>query len=262
MLDLGFFRWAGLWLLTTWLVFGSLPHLPASIEGSAPAFRAVGTGLERDTAPVVYLTFDDGPHPVYTPKVLDVLAQYDVRATFFVVGKMVSWFPEVTRRIVSEGHSIQLHSWNHDNLTRLSHEDFGKDSNRTQAVLGKTVGMRATCLRPPYGAINAQVREWASEINLEVSLWDVAGSDWTDISAEEIARSVMRGVRSGTVVLLHDGGGHRQRTVAALEMILPDLIGEGYRFELMCSSLYLPEPSPPCWVYHAWPKPGPCVVTS
>ena len=211
-----------------------------------------------DQGPVVYLTFDDGPHPVNTPKVLDLLAQYDVKATFFVVGWMVSRYPEITRRIASEGHSIQLHSWLHDDLTKFTRDEFMADTNKVQAILGKTAQVRGTCIRPPYGSIDARVRGWASELSLTVAMWDVSGQDWTDISAEGIARIVLRGTKPESVVLLHDGGGTRQRTISALGKILPQLTEEGYRFEPMCPSRRIPEPSPPCWVAYAWPVLRPC----
>lgn len=238
------------------------PGLQAPVDPNPKAPYA-GPALKQDQpqvdqSPVVYLTFDDGPHPVNTPKVLDLLARYNAKGTFFVVGSLVSLYPEITRRISSEGHSIQLHSWRHDDLTKFTRDEFIDDVNRVQAVLGRTVRARGTCMRPPYGAINARVRGWASELHLRVVMWDVSGQDWTDISADGIARTVLRGTRPESVVLLHDGGGPRSRTIAALEEILAQLTEEGYRFDRMCSSLYLPEPSPPCWLAYAWPVLRPC----
>ncbi len=247
-------------LLLAWLGLGmAWSSLLAPPDFKPPSLHMESlpapTGPTPDPDPVVYLTFDDGPHPVNTPQVLDLLAQYDVKATFFVVGRMVYNFPDLARRIAAEGHSVQLHSWRHDNLTKFSRPQFMADTAKTQAVLGETLHIRATCLRPPYGEVDSRVREWASDLNLDVSLWDVSGADWTEISAEGIARRVLTWVRPGSVVLLHDGGGPRHRTVSALEMILAELTEAGYRFETMCSTLYLPEPSPPCWEYYAWPVP-------
>lgn len=253
--------------LIAWLGLGmtwSFLHAPTGPEPH-PAHWGTPVGQAwsaADPAPVVYLTFDDGPHPVYTPQVLDLLTQYDAKATFYVVGRMVSNFPDVARRVAAEGHSIQLHTWHHDNLTKLSRQEFVADSNRVQALLAKTVGMRASCLRPPYGAINSRVRQWATELNLGVSMWDVSGADWTDISADTIARIVTARVTPGSVVLLHDGGGNRGRTVSALETILADLSEAGYQFGVLCPSLHLPEPSPPCWEFYAWPERRSCADTS
>lgn len=260
--ELGAVTAAGRILVAAWLSL--VIAWPGSQAPGGPDRKAPHAGHPLTQAqttadqPVVYLTFDDGPHPVYTPKVLDLLAEYNVKATFFVVGSMVERFPDVTRRIATEGHSIQLHTWRHDDLTKLTREEFMADNFRVQAILGKTVQRRGTCIRPPYGSINAEVRGWAEELYLTVAMWDVSGQDWTDISAARIARLVIGGTGPESVVLLHDGGGHRQPTVSALETILAQLTEEGYRFDVLCASLPLPDPSPPCWIAYAWPVLGPC----
>ena len=181
--------------------------------------------------PVVYLTFDDGPHPVHTPEVLDLLGRYGAQATFFVVGRMVQNFPELTQRIVDEGHTLANHTWNHENLTKLSRAAFDRTIVRTQEVLG---GRAAACLRPPYGAIDGPGREWAAAHGLDVILWDVSGADWLGLTSEEIAGRVLRGAHDGSVVMLHDGGGDRSRTVRALEPILEGLSERGMRFQPLC----------------------------
>ncbi len=242
---------------------------PSYAETTVGNDQPAGRGSESashlsDGTPVVYLTFDDGPHPVYTAQVLDLLAAHNAKATFFVVGSMVDRWPDVMPRIASEGHSIQLHSWGHDDLTMFTREQFLEDVRRTQAILAEKVGVRGTCLRPPYGAVNSRVRDWSSQLDLPVELWDVTGADWTPISAPAIANTVLRGVRPGAVVLLHDGGGNRSRTVAALDTILASLTREGYHFEVLCppslTAPIRPHPGPPevCWEFAAWPVARPC----
>ena len=181
--------------------------------------------------PVVYLTFDDGPHPVHTSEVLDLLGRYGAQATFFVVGRMVQRFPELTQRIVDEGHTLANHTWNHENLTKLSRAAFDRTIARTQEVLG---GRAAACLRPPYGAIDGARREWADAHGLDVIMWDVSGADWLGLTSEEIAGRVLQGAHDGSVVMLHDGGGDRSRTVRALEPILEGLSERGMRFRALC----------------------------
>lgn len=209
-------------------------------------------------AQVVYLTFDDGPHPVNTPRILEVLAKHGARGTFFVVGSMVRQWPDAARMIAEAGHSIQLHSWRHGNLTHFSRSQFIADANRTQEALEEIVGRRADCLRPPYGAVNDDLTEWAAELGLRMVLWDTAGADWLDLTAEQIARRVVNTVRPGSVVLLHDGGGPRERTGSALEVILPELAEKGYRFGAMCSTLPVVDPARVCRAFYAWPKVRPC----
>ncbi len=259
---------AGAVLLAAWLGLGLTgPGLENStLADGVPLSHPEDPAPEPEQAPapgpVVYLTFDDGPHPVYTPRMLDVLAAHQVKATFFVVGDMVRRWPEPARRIVEEGHSLQAHAWNHDDLTTLSRREFITDTNRTQTELLYATKVRATCIRPPYGAVNSRVEEWATRLDLTVELWDVDGADWTDISSEAMARRVLRRVNPGSVVLLHDGGGPRGRTVSALEIILPALIEDGYRFGLLCPPNPLSSRPPVCSFSYAWPRARICTDPS
>ena len=235
----------------------------AGFHANGPPFSHPGDPAPEpeptgDPAPVVYLTFDDGPHPVYTTQVLEVLASYEVKATFFVVGEMVRRWPDAARQIVEEGHSIQSHAWSHDLLTAYSRKEFIRDMNRVQTELLYATKAQATCLRPPYGATSFKVEKWANELGLTVELWDASGADWTDISAGGIARRVLSRVAPGSVVLLHDGGGPRSRTVSSLEIIIPTLLEDGYRFGLMCRPNPLSVEPAVCAFSPAWPRVGTC----
>lgn len=212
--------------------------LPAGGGWRVSVLSAAGKSVDYRLAvevlaprPVVHLTFDDGPHPAHTPEVLDLLDRYDARATFFVVGYLAQRYPELVQRIVDEGHILANHTWSHENLTKLSRRSFDRTIARTQEVLGEHA---SACLRPPYAAITAANREWAAAHGLDVILWDVSGADWLDFTAEEIAGRVLRGAFDGSVVMLHDGGGDRSRTVRALEMILEGLSERGMRFRPVC----------------------------
>ncbi|CAI8042511.1 Peptidoglycan-N-acetylglucosamine deacetylase BC_1960 [Geodia barretti] len=126
---------------------------------TAPIVRPPRLVTPDDEGAVVYLTFDDGPHPVYTPQVLDVLARYGARATFFVVGSLAQAYPDIIQRIAAEGHTIANHTWNHEDLAGLSRAAFDETVGRTQAILAD---LATPCLRPPYGSVDAFTREWAS----------------------------------------------------------------------------------------------------
>ncbi|MCQ3812122.1 MAG: polysaccharide deacetylase family protein [Acidimicrobiia bacterium] len=180
----------------------------------------------------MYLTFDDGPHPVYTPQVLDVLARYGARATFFVVGSLAESYPGTTQRIIDEGHTIGNHTWNHEALGGLTREEFDETVGRTQALLGH----RGTaCLRPPYASMDEFTRDWAAAHGLAVVTWDTSPQDWLQISAQDVAQHLVDYARDGVVMLLHDGGGDRSHTVLGLDMALRELSDRGYRFEPLCS---------------------------
>ena len=181
---------------------------------------------------VVYLTFDDGPHPTYTPQVLDILARHGARATFFVLGSLAEARPELMARIVAEGHTLANHSWNHENLAGLPRSSFDDTIGRTQAVLADQA---TPCLRPPYGSIDAFTREWAASAGLDLMLWTVDTNDWRRPGAGVIADRIARGATDEAIVLMHDGGGNRTQTVEGLELALDRLSGRGLRYEPICT---------------------------
>ena len=172
----------------------------------------------------VALTFDDGPDSRGTPQVLDVLAAHRVHATFFVLGSMVARHPDVLRRVVAEGHEVAVHSWDHRNhLLRLSSY---QQLARTVDVIERTVGMRPTYCRPPYGAMSGGHLLAARRLGLQPLLWTAWGRDWeeraTGASIRDLALSQLR---SGGTVLLHDSdctssANSWQATVDALPGIL------------------------------------------
>ena len=184
-----------------------------------------------DDADVVYLTFDDGPSPDHTPQVLDVLARHGARATFFVVGSLAQAYPDIIQRIAAEGHTIANHTWDHEDLAGLSRAAFDETISRTQSVLGD---LAAPCLRPPYGSVDAFTREWAASHGLALVMWDASPADWLRPPAEEIADYLVKWARPGVVILLHDGGGDRSRTVQGLDMALERLADRGLRYEPVC----------------------------
>ena len=184
-----------------------------------------------DDGDVVHLTFDDGPSPDYTPQILDVLARHDARATFFVVGSLAQAYPDIIQRIAAEGHTIANHAWNHEDLAGMSRAEFDETISRTQAVLGD---LAAPCLRPPYGSIDAFTREWAASHGLTLITWDASPRDWLRPPAEEIADYIVKWARPGVVLLMHDGGGDRSRTVQGLDMALERLADRGLRYEPVC----------------------------
>ncbi len=181
---------------------------------------------------VMYLTFDDGPNPVYTPQILDVLAKHQAKATFFVLGSLVEAHPRLVQRIVDEGHTIGNHTWNHEDLTRLSREDFDRTVGNTQTLLGDK---GTPCLRPPYGARNATTRQWAAQHGLGLALWNVDPTDWRQPPAQTIADHIVQRAQPGAVVLLHDGGGFRDETVQAVDLALQALADSGLSYESLCT---------------------------
>ena len=178
---------------------------------------------------VVYITFDDGPS-VYTPQVLKVLSQYGVHATFFEVGQMVAAHPSSTSQVYRQGNSVQNHTWSHPDLRKLTAAQFADQVSATDRQIRSHTGYLPCCLRPPFGAVDATVRARAAGLGKKIALWTVDPRDWSRPGATAIRNRVLSQVRPGSVVLLHDGGGDRSQTVAALGGILRTLKAKGYTF--------------------------------
>jgi peptidoglycan-N-acetylglucosamine deacetylase len=180
---------------------------------------------------VVYLTFDDGPHPVWTPQVLDLLSEYDASAMFFVLGELAALNPGLIQRIAAEGHTIGNHSYNHPVMAGMSFSQFQWQIRATEQAVGPHM---APCFRPPYGAMDGNTRNFAAQLGYQTILWDVDPRDWASPGAGVIADRVVHNTRPGSIVLLHDGGVNRAQTVQALRLILQRLSDQGYRFEALC----------------------------
>ena len=214
-------------------VFG--PDLGERIATRDPSGFWSGTHMSPpalpDDGPVVYLTFDDGPHPTYTPRILDVLARHGVQATFFVVGYLAERNPSIVQRIAHEGHTLANHSWSHESLARVSRAAFDRSIERTQDVLGP---LATPCLRPPYWALGASTEQWAADLGLRLVGWSYSPQDWLGPPANTIANGLVDRSKPGAVILLHDGGGHRATTVRGLDMALERLADSDIEFKAIC----------------------------
>jgi peptidoglycan/xylan/chitin deacetylase (PgdA/CDA1 family) len=184
-------------------------------------------------AKYVVLTFDDGPDPVYTPQILAVLAKYDAKATFFEVGQNVAKHPALTKRIHEAGHSVQNHTWTHADLRHLSAAAFRQQMTATDQAISAQTGQVPRCLRPPYGAVNKAVTRQAKAFQKDLVTWTIDSRDWTKPGTAAIVKRVLSGVKNGSVILMHDGGGNRSQTVAALPAVLQALKAKGYGFRTL-----------------------------
>ncbi len=181
-------------------------------------------------AKVIYLTFDDGPSG-YTQPILDVLARHNAKATFFVLGRQANGKQELLEAMYDAGHGIANHTYNHPYLTSLSRVRFREEVTATSAAIG---GLDHGCLRPPYGASSKAVRAEALELGYTLVTWTIDPRDWSRPGAAAIAQRVISHASPGGVVVMHDGGGDRTQTVAALETILAELGARGFQFRALC----------------------------
>ncbi len=183
----------------------------------------------------IALTFDDGPHPTYTTKILDILAEHHARATFFILGIYAKKYPHIVRRQIAEGHEVAIHSWAHGRYTQMSTVAVAKDIARCQKLLrslsDEPVSLR--WVRPPYGAKNAAVERIIAQAGCQVAMWSVDPADWRQPGSNALYQHVMSHAHNGAVVLMHDGPAHREGTVKALRRIIPGLQKRGYQLVTM-----------------------------
>lgn len=173
----------------------------------------------------VYLTFDDGPGPS-TQNMLDVLKDNDVKATFFIIGKMIRTREDDLKRVYDEGHYVGDHTWDHANLAASNAAQIDRQLNKAAAAIGPKMG---PCFRPPYGALDGEARKLAQSYGMTPILWSRDTNDWNKASRDQIY-NVLMGAKAGDVILMHDGGGDRGNTVAALADALPKLKQQGFTF--------------------------------
>jgi peptidoglycan/xylan/chitin deacetylase (PgdA/CDA1 family) len=216
------------------------PHSSPRPAGRTPADGKVYTAADSaprqplyyvdDGPKVIALTIDDGPSPVYTPQVLRILEKYRVQATFSMIGENVGYYPSIAKEVAQAGHAIVNHTWDHANLTTLSASAQRTEIARAADAIHAAVGVHPHMFRAPYGAWTPNVLRYCASEGLIPLDWSVDPRDWSRPGVNEIVRTIMRTTQSGSIILEHDGGGDRAQTVAALKIVIPRLLGEGYRF--------------------------------
>jgi len=194
--------------------------VPATAAAPMPrltrAHGLVTLNQVRTDQPAVALTFDDGPHPVHTPMLLDILAARRIRATFYVIGSLVRRHPEIVRRMVAEGHELGNHTWAHPTLSQLGDAGVLREIDRTQETIWQTVGHLPQTMRPPYGAFSPrQSRMLAAQRNLPTVIWSVDPQDWRRPGPAVVAQRMVQGARPGAIILAHDIHGPTVRAVPA-----------------------------------------------
>jgi peptidoglycan/xylan/chitin deacetylase (PgdA/CDA1 family) len=206
-----------------------------------PGSRIFGTAITAPARPgELALTFDDGPNATWTPRLLDILARHEARATFFLLGNRAAAQPELVRRIATAGHNIGNHSWSHPNLARTRSSRVREELRQTSETLQQIVGAPVKFFRPPFGARRPVVFRIARELGLEPVLWNAMTSDWGETSADRIAELLARKIdgleRRGRAanIVLHDGGhrdagANREPSVTAAGLLL-ERYAKNHRF--------------------------------
>lgn len=205
---------------------------------------------------IVALTFDDGPHPIFTPQILDLLAKYKAKATFFAAGNKVERFPEVLKRVAKEGHEIANHTYSHIYSSRIPAEKLTEELQKTDSIIKNITGQQPTLYRPVGGMHNDVIIDTAIKNGKTVILWSwhMDSKDWSRPPAGKMSKQIITGVKPGNIILFHDWIGSEytetSQTVVALEDILKYLIKNGYECVTVSEMMYrssntLPEPIDP-----------------
>ena len=184
----------------------------------------------QNSSKKIALTFDDGPHPAQTDEILRLLSKHGIKATFFVVGQNVKNNPEVTARVISEGHEIGNHTYSHPNLKTLSEKDLRGEIKKTEQILFEICEYRPKLFRPPCGFCDENTVKAVSQMDYYIILWTVDTLDWNHTKAQDIVDGVTKNVKDGSIILCHDYIGRNGHTAEALDILIPKLKNEGYQF--------------------------------
>jgi peptidoglycan/xylan/chitin deacetylase (PgdA/CDA1 family) len=211
---------------------------PATARESAITFNSVHVN-----GPYIAMTFDDGPSAVLTPKLLDLLAAHQIKATFFVIGENVAEHPEIVARAAREGHEIANHSWSHPNFGKMSRESVRSQVQRTDDAIKSATGKRPTLLRPPYGSITEKEKRWIhDEFGYDIILWDVDPLDWKRPGPTVVRSRILKETRPGSIVLSHD---IHPGTIEAMPSTLDQLEAKGFKFVTVSELIDMATPETP-----------------
>ena len=212
---------------------------PAKHPKPKPEHHPTVTDSVTPAEPVYYvdggpktiaLTIDDGPSPIYTPQVLQILARYRVTASFSMVGENVSYYPSIAREVADAGHTIVNHTWDHADLALLTAAQTRAEIANATDAIHTAVGKTPRMFRAPYGAWSKAALDYCATEKLTPLDWSVDPRDWSMPGVREIVSNIMANTRTGSIILEHDGGGNRSETVAALKIVIPRLLDQGYHF--------------------------------
>jgi peptidoglycan-N-acetylglucosamine deacetylase len=225
------------------------PSPSPSPEAAQPAAQKPATWFSvHVNGPYIAMTFDDGPSPETTPRLLDILKQRNIKVTFFMIGQNAERNPEIVKRILAEGHEIGNHSWTHPQLSKLSDQRVTDEITKTQDAIKNASGYTPVLLRPPYGAITSRQKDWIEkQFGLSIIMWSVDPFDWKRPGASVIEQRILAGARPGSIILSHDI--HKQ-TVDAMPATLDALAQKGFKFVTVSQLIAMNQPK-------TGPSPGP-----
>jgi peptidoglycan/xylan/chitin deacetylase (PgdA/CDA1 family) len=181
----------------------------------------------------VYLTFDDGPSPHTTAKLLELLSEEEVSATFFLIGSHAGRHPELVESIAANGHAIGSHSLSHKIMPLLSLKEIESEIHRANIILRDLLGFTPKLFRPPYGLVDKRAARYLEELAMKIVYWGAVPEDWGNIGAERVAQRVLRRLTDGTIVVLHEQRRIAEQTLAATKQIIRAGKQRGFSFKTL-----------------------------
>lgn len=187
-----------------------------------------------DASKPIKLTFDDGPNPKETPQVLAILKQYNIHATFFVMGQFARRYPDLIRAIKADGNQVENHTMTHPMLTKIPASQWPYQILGTNKIVNSILGVTPTCIRPPYGLSNTRVRQYIKDQHMQLIMWDLNSFDYDRRGVDKMVNWVVSQSKPGYDILMHDGGNSGGQTIKALPRIIEAFKRKGYTFAPVC----------------------------
>ena len=208
----------------------SEPLVTESAAETSPVREEVVYHSRPNDRMEIALSFDDGPHPRLTPVILSILEEYGIKATFFMVGENVGYYPAAARAVADGGHEIGNHTFSHKKFGRLGEEEIRCEIFSCEEAIARVSDAPVRLVRPPEGQMSEAMRQAVGALDYRVILWDVDTRDWAHTPPEAITRHVLDTVQAGDIILMHDFIGYNSPTPEALRLLIPALLQRGFHF--------------------------------
>jgi peptidoglycan/xylan/chitin deacetylase (PgdA/CDA1 family) len=226
-----------------WLIFFLSGLLVAALAAFCVFFdqavlnRSGTTYRLKTNQKKVVLTFDDGPSPIWTPRILDELKKEKVKAIFFMVGYHVKKYPEIAKRVADEGHVIANHGFAHSVVLYYTPAEIEEEIKYTEHVIKEVTGVSTTIFRPPKAWMKKSIKDKIKSMGYDIMLWSINAKDWAGFKYQSMVSHITRNIKPGDIILFHDSGnvftlegGDRTETVRAIPLLVKTLRAKGYEF--------------------------------
>ena len=203
-----------------------------SIKSVASSNKASVYYHFKTIEPYLSLTFDDGPNKIQTPKVLKILKQHNIKATFFVIGENIEYQKDILKMVNEQGHEIGNHFYTHDNINKLTKEEIKANIIKNNELIYSVIKKKPKVVRPPYGIVTDDLKEVCGELGMSIILWtdDKDSKDWELTKDSDIINNLTKKVSNGDIFLFHDSNKKFTNTLSAIDVIIPTLKKKGYKW--------------------------------